>query len=556
MARNELLFKSILEDMKSYAGDETLFDIHGAFLKDRERFRSFSLVLEDLLFDFSKCALSGRILDYFNNLVQAVDLIHQRDAMFSGEVINLTENRAALHVALRAPQSSSFLLGERNVVLEIQDVLRRMEEFSNAIRTGELRSYNGSQFTNVVNIGIGGSDLGPKMTISALKPYHNGPQCYFISNLDGSHVVDTLAQLDPALTLIIISSKTFTTIETITNALYVMAWIRNSLGEEAIKKHCVAVSSDSAKVEDFGIQESYTFRFWDWVGGRYSIWSSVGLPLMLAIGPEQFRCFLAGAYMMDEHFRNTPVVSNIPMMFGLIGFWHRVICNYPTRVVIPYEQRLLYLPAYLQQLDMESNGKSVTRDGFDVRIPTAPVTWGDVGTNGQHAFFQLLHQGTDIIPVEFIAFVKGHEESLQSQHNLLISNCLAQAEGLLSGRSYGIAYNKMIKEGLNGRKAKKLAAYKVFSGNRPSIMILQQLLTPYTLGRLIALYEHRVFVEGVLMNINSFDQWGVELGKELSNSLFSSIEGKIRITDYTSSTLGIVSHICTWREKSELKDIV
>lgn len=550
MVRDEAKFHVALQALRHQAEEEAPFDIRHAFADDTKRFNTFSLVLDDLLFDFSKCAVNSKTLRLLENLAQAADICGQRDAMFAGEPINVTENRPALHMALRAPEDSRILVEGKNIIPEIQTVLTRMENFCTAIRNGTLTGEGGHKFTDIVNIGIGGSDLGPVMVTNALKPYHNGPDCHFVSNIDGAHITDTLKGLNPATTLIIIASKTFTTTETMTNASHARQWIANALGEHAISRHFAAVSSAIEKVEDFGIDNSRIFGFWNWTGGRYSIWTAIGLPVMLAVGPGQFRRFLAGAYVMDEHFRHAPLMANMPVMLGLIGFWHRVICHYPTRTVIPYEQRLFRLPAYLQQLDMESNGKCVTRDGVAVELPTGPVIWGEPGTNGQHAFFQLLHQGTDIIPVEFIVSVNGHEPDLQHQHNILLANCLAQAKALLYGRSIETACNQLTEEGMPASEAKKLAPHKTFPGNRPSIMIMQNMLTPFTLGRLIALYEHRVFVEGALMNINSFDQWGVELGKELAGTLLPMVEDKKDAGTHDASTSGLLAHIHLCRDSN------
>lgn len=548
MARDEAQFQAALSTLKHHAGNDAPFDIRKAFADDAKRFDEFSLKLDDLLFDFSKCPVSSKTLQLLEKLAKAADITGRRDAMFAGEPINVTEDRPVLHVALRAPAECKVLLGEKNIIPEIQSVLTRMGEFSNAIRNGVLKGEKGHPFTDIVNIGIGGSDLGPAMATMALKPYHNGPACHFISNIDGAHIADTLGSLNPASTLFIVASKTFTTTETMTNALFARQWIADALGETAVGRHFAAVSSALDKIADFGIDESRVFGFWSWVGGRYSIWGAIGLPLMLAIGPEQFRRFLAGAYIMDEHFRQAPVTANIPIMLGLLGFWHRVICNYPTRAVIPYEQRLARLPAYLQQLDMESNGKRVILEGSPVTTATGPVVWGEPGTNGQHAFFQLLHQGTDIIPVEFIISVNGHEPGLQLQHNTLLANCLAQAEALLCGRSAQAACTRMTEQGMGEAEAKKLAPHKTFPGNRPSITIVQDILTPFALGRLIALYEHRVFVEGALMHINSFDQWGVELGKELAGFLLPMVEGERPTDTQNASTSGLLAHIQTHRK--------
>ncbi|MEQ9181148.1 MAG: glucose-6-phosphate isomerase, partial [Nitratireductor sp.] len=461
----------------------------------------------------------------------------------AGEKINATEDRAVLHVALRAPRTASFRAEGEDVMAGVHDVLDRMAAFCDAVRQGLLVGATGRPFTDIVNIGIGGSDLGPAMATQALAPFHDGPRCHFVSNVDGAHIADTLDGLEPATTLVIVASKTFTTVETMTNAATARAWIERALGREAVGAHFAAVSTALDKVAAFGIGGERVFGFWDWVGGRYSLWSAIGLPIMLAIGPARFREFLAGAHAMDEHFRTAPLLENLPVVLGLIGFWHRVVCRYPARAIIPYDQRLARLPAYLQQLDMESNGKSVLVDGAPAATPTGPLVWGEPGTNGQHAFFQLLHQGTDVIPVEFIAAARGHEPELKAHHALLLANCLAQSEALMTGRTLEEARAQLRARALADAAIEALAPHRVFAGNRPSITILHQTLDPYALGRLIALYEHRVFVEAQLFGINAFDQWGVELGKELATALLPVVEGKRSADDKDGSTAGLVAYV-------------
>ena len=418
-----------------------------------------------------------------------------------------------------------------------------MARFAEAVREGGWRGATGKRFTDIVNIGNGGSDLGPQMATRALAPFHDGPRAHFVSNVDGAHIADTLKGLDPETTLFIIASKTFTTIETMTNARTARAWADSALGADLAALHFAAVSSAVDKAAAFGIPEERVFGFWDWVGGRYSLWSAIGLPLMIAIGVENYRRFLDGAHAMDEHFRTAPLARNFPVLLGLIGYWHRVVCGYPARAVIPYDQRLARLPAYLQQLDMESNGKGVTLDGTPVHGPTGPLVFGEPGTNGQHAFFQLLHQGTDIIPVEFIVAAEGFEPELRHQHRLLISNCLAQSEALMRGRTLDEARAQLVKGGMDPAKAEMLAPHRVFSGNRPSVTIAYRRLDPFALGRLIALYEHRVFVEATLFGINAFDQCGVELGKELATGLLPVVEGKEPAEGRDASTTGLVDHL-------------
>jgi glucose-6-phosphate isomerase len=432
---------------------------------------------------------------------------------------------------------------------EVRDVLKRMGEFADGIRGGTIRGATGKTITDIVNIGIGGSDLGPAMTTLAMSPYHDGPRAHFVSNIDGAHIADTLAGLDPATTLIIIASKTFTTIETMTNARTARKWIADALGEKAVGQHFAAVSTALDKVDAFGIPADRIFGFWDWVGGRYSIWSAIGLPLMIAIGPDNFGRFLDGAHAMDEHFRKAPFKKNLPIMLGLVGYWHRAISGYTSVAVIPYDQRLARLPAYLQQLDMESNGKGVTVDGKPVSGPTGPVVWGEPGTNGQHAFFQLLHQGTDTIPVEFIVAAKGHEPHLDNQHEMLLANCLAQSEALMRGRTLDEASAQLAEKNMAKSEVKRIAPHRVFTGNRPSITIIYDKLDPYALGRLIALYEHRVFVEAQLFGINAFDQWGVELGKELATELLPVVTGEANPKDKDASTQGLVAHLRKRRGK-------
>ncbi|MEL6093330.1 glucose-6-phosphate isomerase [Bartonella schoenbuchensis] len=543
MVRNERAFEVALKALKRHIIEDKVCDIRRHFAEDEQRFTRFSLRLDDFLFDFSKCGVTLNTLKLLDNLAIAADVSGKCKAMFLGEAINVTEKRSALHIALRLSADEVFMLNERNIIQDIQAVLTRMEKFSEMVRCGNYRGYSGERITDIVNIGIGGSDLGPAMVTHALKPYHDGPRCHFVSNVDGAHIVDVLANLNPETTLFIIASKTFTTSETVANAKVARQWISSHLGEEAVKMHFVGVSSAADKVMEFGIDSSRFFEFWNWVGGRYSIWSAIGLVVMLAIGGQNFRQFLKGARQMDEHFKTAPLHQNIPIRFALLGFWHRVICGYSSRAVIPYAQRLVRFPAYLQQLDMESNGKHISLDGKPIGFSSGPVVWGDSGTNGQHAFFQFLHQGTDIIPVEFVLFVKGHEPHLSHMHDILMANCLAQSEVLMKGHFIKDSWNTVVNNAIDGSEADNLVLHKSLRGNRPSIMLIQDLLTPFALGRLMALYEHRIFIEGVLMNINSFDQWGVEFGKELANELLPVIRGESKTNNRDSSTLGLLAHI-------------
>lgn len=533
--------KALVENLKATARETDATDIRAAFAADPNRFSRFSTAFDDLLFDYSKCAVNDRIIDGLEALAKAAKVEEKRDAMFRGDIINITEERAVLHTALRNRSNRPVLVDGKDVMPDVNAVLEAMGKFADDIRTGALKGATGKKITDVVNIGIGGSDLGPVMATLALAPFHDGPRLHFVSNVDGAHIADTLTLLDPETSLFIVASKTFTTIETMTNAATARAFIAGKLGEAAVGHHFAAVSTALDKVGAFGIDAARVFGFWDWVGGRYSIWSAIGLPLMIAIGKENFGRFLDGGHAIDEHFRSAPLRQNIPMLLGLIGFYNRNVLGYPSRAILPYDQRLTRFPAYLQQLDMESNGKGVTLDSQPVEFSTGPVVWGEPGTNGQHAFYQLIHQGTDVIPAEFMIAANGHEKDLRHQHQLLMANCLAQSEALMKGRTLAEAKAQLTSKGMDDAKADKIAPHRVFTGNRPSLTIVYDQLDPFALGRLIALYEHRVFVEGALFNINSFDQWGVELGKELATGLLPVIEGKESAEGHDSSTAGLVA---------------
>ncbi len=533
--------KALVENLKATARETDATDIRAAFAADPNRFSRFSTAFDDLLFDYSKCAVNDRIIDGLEALAKAAKVEEKRDAMFRGDIINITEERAVLHTALRNRSNRPVLVDGKDVMPDVNAVLEAMGKFADDIRSGALKGATGKKITDVVNIGIGGSDLGPVMATLALAPFHDGPRLHFVSNVDGAHIADTLTLLDPETSLFIVASKTFTTIETMTNAATARAFIAGKLGEAAVGHHFAAVSTALDKVGAFGIDAARVFGFWDWVGGRYSIWSAIGLPLMIAIGKENFGRFLDGGHAIDEHFRSAPLRQNIPMLLGLIGFYNRNVLGYPSRAILPYDQRLTRFPAYLQQLDMESNGKGVTLDSQPVEFSTGPVVWGEPGTNGQHAFYQLIHQGTDVIPAEFMIAANGHEKDLRHQHQLLMANCLAQSEALMKGRTLAEAKAQLTSKGMDDAKADKIAPHRVFTGNRPSLTIVYDQLDPFALGRLIVLYEHRVFVEGALFNINSFDQWGVELGKELATGLLPVIEGKESAEGHDSSTAGLVA---------------
>ena len=541
---NDMAMAPLWESLHAMRGELEGKSLHSLFDADKDRFAAFSLVEDDLLLDFSKTKTTPATLSLLLELAAAAGVEARRDAMFAGERINVTENRPVLHVALRNRSNRPILVDGKDVMPEVNEVLGRMSRFSEAVRSGAARPARGGRFTDVVNIGIGGSDLGPAMATLALAPYHDGPRTHFVSNVDGAHWHDTARDLDPATTLVIIASKTFTTVETMTNAHTARRWLVEALGEKAVSDHFVAVSTALDKVKAFGIAEDRVFGFWDWVGGRYSVWSAIGLPVMIAIGARRFEEFLAGAHAMDEHFRLRPAPSNMPILLGLVGIWHRDVCGYPARAVLPYDQRLARFPAYLQQLDMESNGKHVRLDGRPVDHPTGPLVWGEPGTNGQHAFYQLLHQGTDIIPCEFWIAARGHEPELAEHQALLMANCLAQSRALMLGRTSEEAKAQLIAHGSSLQEASRLAPHKSFVGERPSITTAYRELDPFTLGRLIALYEHRVFVEAAIFGTNAFDQWGVELGKELATTLLPMMKGE-KPPQGDGSTIGLMRHLAS-----------
>ena len=540
--------QAIVQDLKSTVAKTNATDIRASFAADSGRFAKFSAVFDDLLMDYSKTAVNDQIMALLEKLADAGGVAAKREEMFSGVAINFTEGRAVLHTALRNRSNTPVLVDGKDVMPDVNGVLAAMGKFADGIRSGALKGATGKKITDIVNIGIGGSDLGPVMVALALAPFHDGPRAHFVSNVDGAHIADTLKLLDAETTLFIVASKTFTTIETMTNAASARAFIADKLGEAAVGHHFCAVSTALDKVAAFGIDSDRIFGFWDWVGGRYSIWSAIGLPLMIAVGRENFGKFLDGAHAMDTHFRTAPVRQNLPMLLGLLGFYHRNVLGYPSRAILPYDQRLLRFPAYLQQLDMESNGKGVTIDGTPVEGNSGPVVWGEPGTNGQHAFYQLIHQGTTVIPAEFMIAANSFEPHLRHQHELLIANCLAQSEALMKGRTFEEAKKQLTYKGMDDKQADFIAPHRVFTGNRPSITFVHDKLTPFALGRLIALYEHRVFVEGVLFRINSFDQWGVELGKELATGLLPVVEGKESASGHDASTQGLVKALLAARK--------
>lgn len=515
--------------------------LSGLFEADPKRFQRHSIRLGPILMDYSKNRVTAKTMKLLVGLAEAAGVEAKRDAMFAGERINRTEDRAVLHVALRNLSGRPMLVDGRDVMPAVAAERERCAAFADALRSGALRGATGKRFSTIVNIGIGGSDLGPAMAAMALSPYaKRGLAVRFVSNVDGAHMADTLKGLDPARTLFIISSKTFTTIETMTNAATARAFVAQALGEAAVSHHFAAVSTNLAAVTAFGIPEQSMFRFWDWVGGRYSVWSAIGLALMIAIGPRNFQAFLAGAERVDQHFLNTPLGRNMPVIMGLLGLWHRNVWGFPSHAVLPYDQRLARFPAHLQQLDMESLGKSVTLAGTPVDRATGPVIWGEPGTNGQHAFFQLLHQGTEVVPCDFLIAASPHERG-RKHHDLLIANCLAQSQALMRGRTLDEALAQSRDKGLGEAEAARLAPHRVFAGNRPSTTFLYRKLDPATLGMLVALYEHKVFVMAAVLGINAFDQWGVELGKELATALEPVVAGRVHSVDgLDGSTAGLV----------------
>ncbi|MFT6674257.1 MAG: glucose-6-phosphate isomerase [Sulfitobacter sp.] len=510
-----------------------------ALFEDDTRAKNFAVDTAQMRFDYAKTNIDVDARADLVALCDAADVTGKRDAMFAGAKINTTEDRAVLHTALRNLDGGPVWVEGTDVMPEVLQTLANMRRFAEKIRA--------SAITDVVNIGIGGSDLGPAMVTAALQPYHDGPKCHFVSNVDGAHIADTLAPLDAKTTLVIVASKTFTTIETMTNARTARAWMMDHGGDP--KTQFAALSTAQDKTSAFGITDDQVFGFEDWVGGRYSVWGPIGLSVMLAIGAKGFDSFLRGAQDMDRHFQVADPLENMPVMLALVGIWHNQICGYATRAVLPYDQRLALLPSYLQQLEMESNGKSVLMDGTSVTRHSGPVVWGAAGTNGQHAFYQLIHQGSRVIPCEFMVAANGHEPELTHHHHLLIANCLAQSEALMRGRSLEEARKLMTAKGFEGAALETQSRHRVFPGNRPSTTLVYDRLDPFTLGQIIALYEHRVFVEGVILGINSYDQWGVELGKELATSLQPLVDGALGSAGKDGSTAVLLDYILRHRDQ-------
>ena len=511
------------------------------FADDPERFRRFSLRLDDVLLDYAKNRITDETMRLLVALADQADVAGWRDKMFAGAKINNTEGRAVLHVALRAAKDERIVVDGEDVVPAVHAVLEQMRVFSDAVRSGAWRGATGERITDVINIGIGGSDLGPVMVTEALKPYQQpGLNVHFVSNVDGTHIAETLKKLKPESALFIIASKTFTTQETIANASTARAWLVEALGEAAVAKHFVALSTNAKEVAAFGIDIANMFAFWDWVGGRYSLWSAIGLSIAVAVGFERFAQLLEGGRAMDRHFRTAPLAANMPVILALIGIWNSNFQGAETYAVLPYDQYLHRLAAYLQQADMESNGKSVTRDGAAVDYATGPVLFGEPGTNGQHSFYQLIHQGTRLVACDFIAPARTHNP-LGEHHHLLLSNFFAQTAALMTGKTAAEARAELTAQGLKGEALEALVPHKVFAGNRPTNSILVRQVDPRTLGMLIALYEHKIFVQGVIWGVNSFDQWGVELGKQLAKAILPELAGAETVTGHDSSTNGLIN---------------
>ncbi|GAA8637322.1 glucose-6-phosphate isomerase [Helicobacter pylori] len=511
------------------------------FSKDKDRASRYFVQFESLSLDYSKNRLNDTTLKLLFELANDCSLKEKIEAMFKGEKINTTEKRAVLHTALRSLNDTEILLDNMEVLKSVRSVLKRMRAFSDSVRSGKRLGYTNQVITDIVNIGIGGSDLGALMVCTALKRYgHPRLKMHFVSNVDGTQILDVLEKLNPASTLFIVASKTFSTQETLTNALTARKWFVERSGDEKhIAKHFVAVSTNKEAVQQFGIDEHNMFEFWDFVGGRYSLWSAIGLSIMIYLGKKNFNALLKGAYLMDEHFRNAPFESNLPVLMGLIGVWYINFFQSKSHLIAPYDQYLRHFPKFIQQLDMESNGKRISKKGEIIPYDTCPVVWGDMGINAQHAFFQLLHQGTHLIPIDFIASLD-KKPNAKGHHEILFSNVLAQAQAFMKGKSYEEALGELLSKGLDKDEAKDLAHHRVFFGNRPSNILLLEKISPSNMGALVALYEHKVFVQGVIWDINSFDQWGVELGKELAVPILQELEGHKSNAYFDSSTKHLI----------------
>jgi len=517
------------------------------FQENPQRFEQFSITFGDILFDYSKNRIDHQTKALLVQLARECQLDRAIEAMFTGEAINETEGRAVLHTALRSRQSEPLIVDGHDVLPGIRSVLRKMKDFSQQVISGQWSGHTGKSITDVVNIGIGGSDLGPVMVTEALKPYTNHLNVHFVSNVDGTHIAEALKGIDPETTLFLVASKTFTTQETMANAQTAKQWLLDSgAPADAVAKHFVAISTNAGAVGAFGIDTANMFEFWDWVGGRYSLWSAIGLSIVLAVGYDNFEQLLTGAAAADQHFRTTPFEDNIPVIMGLLGIWYNNFFDAETHAILPYDQYMHRFAAYFQQGDMESNGKSTDRNGLRIAYQTGPVIWGEPGTNGQHAFYQLIHQGTKLIPCDFIAPAQSHNP-IGEHHTLLLSNFFAQTEALMNGKTGEEVTAELRTAGKSDADIERLKAYKIFEGNRPSNSILVKKITPHTLGALVALYEHKIFVQGVIWNIFSFDQWGVELGKQLAGKILPELRTPDHIASHDSSTNGLINQYKAWR---------
>lgn len=525
--------------------DVTIADL---FAKDGDRFSKFSATFDDqMLVDYSKNRITEETLAKLQDLAKECDLAGAIKSMFSGEKINRTENRAVLHVALRNRSNTPILVDGKDVMPEVNAVLEKMKTFSEAIISGEWKGYTGKAITDVVNIGIGGSDLGPYMVTEALRPYKNHLNMHFVSNVDGTHIAEVLKKVNPETTLFLVASKTFTTQETMTNAHSARDWFLKAAGDEKhVAKHFAALSTNAKAVGEFGIDTANMFEFWDWVGGRYSLWSAIGLSIVLSIGFDNFVELLSGAHAMDKHFSTTPAEKNLPVLLALIGIWYNNFFGAETEAILPYDQYMHRFAAYFQQGNMESNGKYVDRNGNVVDYQTGPIIWGEPGTNGQHAFYQLIHQGTKMVPCDFIAPAITHNP-LSDHHQKLLSNFFAQTEALAFGKSREVVEQEYRDQGKDPATLDYVVPFKVFEGNRPTNSILLREITPFSLGALIALYEHKIFTQGVILNIFTFDQWGVELGKQLANRILPELTDDKEISSHDSSTNGLINRYKAWR---------
>ncbi|HDS8972209.1 TPA: glucose-6-phosphate isomerase [Escherichia coli] len=525
--------------------DVTIADL---FAKDGDRFSKFSATFDDqMLVDYSKNRITEETLAKLQDLAKECDLAGAIKSMFSGEKINRTENRAVLHVALRNRSNTPILVDGKDVMPEVNAVLEKMKTFSEAIISGEWKGYTGKAITDVVNIGIGGSDLGPYMVTEALRPYKNHLNMHFVSNVDGTHIAEVLKKVNPETTLFLVASKTFTTQETMTNAHSARDWFLKAAGDEKhVAKHFAALSTNAKAVGEFGIDTANMFEFWDWVGGRYSLWSAIGLSIVLSIGFDNFVELLSGAHAMDKHFSTTPAEKNLPVLLALIGIWYNNFFGAETEAILPYDQYMHRFAAYFQQGNMESNGKYVDRNGKVVDYQTGPIIWGEPGTNGQHAFYQLIHQGTKMVPCDFIAPAITHNP-LSDHHQKLLSNFFAQTEALAFGKSREVVEQEYRDQGKDPATLDYVVPFKVFEGNRPTNSILLREITPFSLGTLIALYEHKIFTQGVILNIFTFDQWGVELGKQLANRILPELKDDKEISSHDSSTNGLINRYKAWR---------